>query len=83
MRNFMNQVFGPLGKDSCVYFYFFSVFFYITFILAVIGAILYIVTKYNKLNGMHILNLVFAIVNSFLAYFVNRLLHTMCAKSLI
>ena len=79
----MNQVFGPLGKDSCMYFYFFSVFFYITFILAVVGAVWYIVTKYKSLNNMHIINFVFAIVNSFLAYFVNRLLHTMCVRSLI
>lgn len=83
MSNFMNQVFGPLGKDSCMYFYFFSVFFYITFILAVVGAVWYIVTKYKSLNNMHIINFVFAIVNSFLAYFVNRLLHTMCVRSLI
>ncbi len=83
MSNFMNQVFGPLGKDSCVYFYFFSIFFYITFILAVVGAGWYLVTKYNKLNSMHMINLAFAIVNSFLAYFVNRLLHTMCVRSVL
>ena len=79
----MNQVFGPLGKDSCVYFHFFSIFFYITFILAVVGLVGYIISKRNNLNNMHLINLMFAAVNSFLAYFVNRLLHTMCAKSLL
>ena len=79
----MNMLFGPLGKDSCVYFYFFSIFFYITFILAVVGLIGYIASRFDKLNNMHLINLAFAIVNSFLAYFVNRLLHTMCMKSLL
>ncbi len=83
MNDFMNQVFGPLGKDSCVYFYLFSIFFYSTFVLGVVGVGLYIVTKYNRLSNMHLINLGFAIVNSFLAYFVNRLLYTMCVRSVL
>ena len=79
----MNKVFGPLGRESCFYFQFFSIFFYITFILALVGVIGYIVTKYKNLNNIYLMNLTFAVVNSFLAYFVNRLLHTMCMKSLL
>lgn len=82
MDNFMNTYFGPLGEEYCVYFYALSIFFGIAFVLSVISVITYMFTNYNKINMTFITHTFFLLINSFLAYLVNRLLHTMCMKSI-
>jgi len=78
----MDKLFGPLGKEWCVYFYLLSIVSYVAFVLAVFGLGGYLVARYNKLNSSHVLNLLIIIVNSFFVYISQRLLHTMCIKSL-
>ena len=82
MDNFMNTYFGPLSEEYCVYFYALSIFFGITFVLSVISVITYMFTNYNKINMSVVTHTFFLLLNSFLAYLVNRLLHTMCMKSI-
>ena len=79
----MDKLFGPLGKEWCVYFYILSIVAYVAFILAVFGLGGYLVARYNKLNSNHIFNLVVIIVNTFFVYIGQRLMHTMCIKSLL
>lgn len=79
----MDKLFGPLGKEWCVYFYILSIVAYVAFILAVFGLGAYLVARYDKLNSNHVFNLAIIIVNTFFVYIGQRLLHTMCVRSLL
>ena len=83
MGNFMNDYFGPLGKDSCLYFYVVSVFCGFSFVLVLISTILYVIMNFNKVNRVYLTNAIMGSGNLFLAYFVNRLLHTMCVRTML
>ena len=78
----MRNYFGPLGKEWCLYFYVLSIIFFITFFLILIGIIITAVTKPKKMDMMFIGNSAVLLFNSILAYFVNRLLNTMCMNSI-
>ena len=82
MDSFMNTYFGPLGEEYCVYFYALSIFFGLAFVLSVISVVTYMLTNYNKINMTYLIHTFFLLLNSFLGYLVNRLLNTMCMKSL-
>ena len=82
MSNFMNTYFGPLDKDACMYFYIISVFCGFSFAIVLILTILYVIMNFQKVNRMYLTHAVMASTNLFLAYFVNRLLHTICIRSL-
>lgn len=82
MSEFMTKFFGPLDKSSCVYFLIISVIFFVALIILLGNEIIYIVQNIGKLNFRFISNGFIIIFNVFVAYFVNRLLYTMCNKSL-
>ena len=82
MSNFMNTYFGPLGEEYCVYFYALSIFFGIAFVLTLISTVTYMLMHVNKINMSFLMHTFFVLLNSFLAYLVNRLLHSMCMKSI-
>lgn len=82
MSDFMTTLFGPLSKEWCNYFLFLSMIMYFVFIVAIISEVYFIFKNYKTLTGRNILNGVFMLINAFLAYMVNRLLYTMCIKSL-
>lgn len=82
MSNLQNMIFGPLNSDACVYFYFLTAFFFFLLVTTLISGIVVMIRKPSLLNykiGLHALVIFF---NIFIAYFVNRLLYTMCNKSL-
>ena len=83
MGDFMNNYFGPLSNDSCLYFYVVSVFCGFSFVLVLISTILYVIMNFNKVNRIYLSNAIMGSGNLFLAYFVNRLLHTMCVRTMI
>ena len=83
MGDFMNNYFGPLSNDSCLYFYIVSVFCGFSFVLVLISTILYVIMNFNKVNRVYLSNAIMGSGNLFLAYFVNRLLHTMCVRTMI
>ena len=76
------NLFGPLTKDSCTYFYFFAVAGFIMMIVFLLFILVALIVNYKKLNTPTIINLIAAVINSFLLYFSNRLLYTMCVKIL-
>lgn len=80
--NFMNSYFGPLGKEYCVYFYALSIIFGITFILSAFSIASFVVMHYKKVDTMFVANSFLVLFNTFLAYLANRLLHTMCVKTI-
>ena len=74
--------FGPLDKSACVYFLIISIIFFISLILVLGSEVLYILQNFNKLNFRLLSSGIIILFNIFIAYFVNRLLYTMCNKSL-
>jgi hypothetical protein len=83
MSDLMTKFFGPLDKSACVYFLIISVLFFISLIVLLGTELLYIVKNFNKLNFRTISSGLIIIFNVFIAYFVNRLLYTMCNKTLV
>ena len=82
MSNFVNMFFGPLDKSSCVYFLIICGIFYVALLLVLASELLYAIKNFKNLSLKMITNGVVILFNIFLAYFVNRLLYTMCTKSL-
>ncbi len=78
----MNTAFGPLKVDACVYFYALSVFFGFLTLFIAVSALLFGLTNFKKLNRGYVLQTFFALINTTFAYFVYRLLNTMCTRSL-
>jgi hypothetical protein len=82
MSGFIATYFGPLDKSACVYFLIITVIFFIALVALIINEIRYLVMNFKKVNLRMISAGVLILFNMFLAYFVNRLLYTMCTKSL-
>lgn len=82
MSDFMSNYFGPLDKSSCVYFLIISVIFFILLVIAIFSQIFWIVKNFKKADFRMLTGGIVILFNIFLAYFVNRLLYTMCSKSL-
>ena len=82
MSDFMTMYFGPLNKEWCNYFLFLSVLMFALLVIAIFTEAGFLFRHYNTLNSRIIMNGVFMLANAFLAYIVNRLLYTMCVKSL-
>ena len=81
MSNFVDTYFGPLNKDWCIYFQILSMFFLFMFVTSAILAVALGIKNIKKLDLMMVLHAVALLGNTLLAYFVNRLLHTMCLNS--
>lgn len=83
MNSLNKQLFGKLeiNMSHCTLFY---VFMVMTFALFAFGCIseLKAVFSSKKRNTISTLNVVLALVQLFLAYFTNRLLYTMCVRSI-
>lgn len=82
MSEFMSNYFGPLSIHHCFYFLIISVIFFILFVVAVFADFFWLVKNYKQLNFRILTVGLIMLFNLFLAYFVNRLLYTMCKKSL-
>jgi hypothetical protein len=82
MSNLLNSIAGPLDKNSCTYFLAWTIFFFIVLLFVFIAQVIILFKNYKNLSGNNILNALSILINIFLAYFVNRLLLTMCNKSL-
>lgn len=82
MSSFVSKYFGPLNKNSCVYFLIISGIFFVLLIVAIFTQLLWVIKNYKQLNLKIFSGAVVMLFNIFLAYFVNRLLYTMCTKSL-
>jgi len=82
MSNFMNTYFGPLDKQYCVYYLILAMLFFAALIFTIFGEVIYAIKKYKEINFRTFSNGILLLFNIFVAYFVNRLLYTMCTKSL-
>jgi hypothetical protein len=82
MSDFMDRYFGPLSKDSCVYFLFIAMIFFALMVFALVADIFWIFKNYTMLNIRVFTGGLLLLFNLFVAYFFYRLLYTMCTKSL-
>ncbi len=82
MSDFMTTYFGPLDKQSCIYFLFLTMIFFALLVFTIIGEIIFVIRRYKEINFTVVTSGILLLFNSFIAYFVNRLLYTMCSKSL-
>ena len=81
--NSFKELFTPLvDKKYCNYFYYLSVISYFIFIFLVLSFVLVVLFHSKILNLYIISNFISIIISLFLMYFVNRLMYSMCVKSL-
>ena len=79
MTDIMELLYGPLSKNWCIYFYFFSIFYFISFFFSAILFVRYVIGKnvnYNIAGSMFS----YCVVAIF-AYIQMRILHGMCIHS--
>lgn len=74
----ISNLFAPLDKKYCLYFYILSVIAFIFMIFSVISLI-FLLGDFNK-HKYVIMSTISSIFMLGLSYFSNRLLFTMCAK---
>lgn len=82
MSDFMSTFFGPLDKQACVFYLFLTMFFFGLLVFAIITEIVFIFKNFKTLDFRIISSGILLLFNAFVAYFVNRLLYTICSKSL-
>ena len=80
--NSFKDLFTPLDKKYCNYFYYMSVITYCFFIFIILLFAWSLLFHSKKMDLYICLNTVSIIITSFLAYFVNRLMYSICVKSL-
>ena len=74
----INNLFAPLDKKYCMYFYILSVIAFI-FILFSLVSLFFLLGDYSK-NKHVIISTLSSILMLGLTYFSNRLLYTMCIR---
>lgn len=72
------DLFSPLSKDYCLYFYYLSIFGFVLLIFSIIAFVWTYIQK--KKDGDFILKSVMIALGYFIFYFQNRLLYSMCAS---
>jgi len=82
MSDFINKISGSLDKNACNYFFFLTIFFFIILVVSFIAEIFILLRNFKHVTFSNIFHGIFMLFNIFVAYFVNRLLYTMCTKSL-
>ena len=73
----MKKLFGPLDGQWCLYFYVLAVISFVFLVMSVGNLVMCLFSK-KKMNMTSVL----ATVQLLIAYFINRLLYSMCASSL-
>ncbi len=83
MQDLMAMFFGPLSRQSCVYFLILSMIFFTVLVFTLLADLYFIIKNYKIMDYKFVQGGTLIGFNLFIAYFVNRLMYTMCAKSLI
>ena len=75
----MDYLFGPIGREYCLYFYFLSVFAFVMFVITLLSIVMLAMkgkTKFSMLES------VLVVFQPLLLYFVNRIFYSMCVNAL-
>lgn len=78
MSDILNTLFGPLSKEYCIYFYFLSIFGFISLAILLLTSLAVGISK-RKGVGFYVQALAIG-VGYAVFYFQNRLLYSMCSK---
>ena len=81
MSNILSLITGPLDKKACVYFFITTIFFFVVFVVAVCTNIFVLIKNRKSLSFSNIIGGLYMMFMLFIAYFVNRLMYTVCNKS--
>lgn len=76
----VNDVFGPIGREYCLYFYIFSVIGMILFAMILVGIVFTGITKKLGIE-FYLISFLYSL-NFFFMYLQNRLLFNMCGNTL-
>lgn len=82
MAELLNSITGPLDKRACLYFFVTTMFFFVILVITFLAEMFVLVRDFKSLTRTNIIAGIFMLFNIFMAYFINRLLYTMCNKSL-
>ena len=83
MVQLLDKLFGALGKESCMYFYFLSVLSFIMLVFSILSVVIYMIKHRKSMNYSTITHMLIVSIHLLIAYFVNRVLHTICTKTLV
>jgi hypothetical protein len=75
-NSIMDTIYGPLGSEYCIYFYYLSMIGFILLILSVLTSIYVGITK--KKDSSFYLKMLMVSIGYGVFYFQNRLLYSMC-----
>ena len=75
-----NDIFGPLSRKYCLYFYYLSVIGFIFFVLILVSSLYIGIT--TKRDNVFFYQMMLASLGYIVLYFQNRLLYSMCVNSL-
>lgn len=76
----MTNLFGPLGKEYCIWFYFLSILAFISIVLFLVPAIYKGIV--SKKDIWYYLGVLTVTMMYGISYFQNRLLFSMCSGSM-
>jgi hypothetical protein len=74
----LEQLFGPLDRKYCEFFYIMAVVQFVLLVVSV-GSLVFLLSDYKK-NKLQLLMTTSHILTLGFVYFYNRLLYTMCLK---
>jgi hypothetical protein len=79
-KTFMETIYGHLSKEYCVYYYILSIIGFILLIIVILSALVIGITK--RKNSRFYMEMFMLCIPYALMYFTNRLLYSMCSRSL-
>ena len=82
MLSFLESLFTPLDKRSCIYFLSLSILFFILFVGVLVRLLYNVLFNYKSITGRDTRFMIAILVDMLLAYFVNRLFYSICIRSL-
>ena len=80
MSSSMNNLFGPLGREYCVWFYYLSVLGFILLVLFLVGGLYVALTK--RVSTAYFAAMLSPALAYAIFYFQNRLLYSMCSRGM-
>ena len=76
MAEILDKLFGPISKEYCLLFYFFSIYGFVAMVLLLLIGLFIGITKRRGIDWY--LGILSVSLFYFVIYLQNRLLHTMC-----
>jgi len=81
MADMVETLFGPLGEEYCLFFYYLSIISFVFFVIVILSAV-YLLVFSKKQNGAFFMATLSGSFAYLIVYFQNRLLNSMCRASL-